>query len=215
MLCAGAGPVLAAECKRAPRPGIDWSECARTNLILSGADLARAKLDRADFTLTDLSGSTLTSASLEKTTLVRASLAGATADDANFRKVEAYRANFSRLSAQRANFRSAELQRTDFSGADLTGADFEKAEMGRAVFDGAILKDVRFDFANLARADLRKAKLSGRIDLSHAFLFLTRIEGVDLTGVTGLEQGQLDIACGDADTRLPPGLSAPADWPCA
>ncbi|MEM7070038.1 MAG: pentapeptide repeat-containing protein, partial [Pseudomonadota bacterium] len=26
---------------------------------------------------------------------------------------------------------------------------------------------------------------------------------------------QLDIACGDADTKLPEGMTAPASWPCA
>ena len=209
-----AGPADAAECKRPPRAGIDWSDCARTNLILSGADLARAKLERADFTLTDLSGSTLTSAKLEKATLVRASLAGASAVEADFTKVEAYRANFSRMSAARATFRSAELQRADFTGADLTQTDFEKAELSRANFTEAVLREVRFDYANLARADLRQARIVGPIDLSHAFMFLTRIEGADLSAATGLSQEQADMACGNAGTRLPEGVSRPAVWPC-
>jgi len=46
-------------------------------------------------------------------------------------------------------------------------------------------------------------------------VFLTRLEGVDLSAAVGLEQGQIDIACGDGATRLPAGLSSPAAWPCA
>jgi len=37
---------------------------------------------------------------------------------------------------------------------------------------------------------------------------------VDLTDVSGLTQEQLDLACGDQTTRLPPGLDVPSGWPC-
>ena len=47
-----------------------------------------------------------------------------------------------------------------------------------------------------------------------AYLYLTRIEGSDLSGVLGLTQWQVDVACGDGDTKLPEGLSRPPDWPC-
>ncbi|NEK55267.1 pentapeptide repeat-containing protein, partial [Rhizobium leguminosarum] len=47
-----------------------------------------------------------------------------------------------------------------------------------------------------------------------AFMFLTHIEGLDLSAATGLEQAQIDLACGDASTKLPVGLSAPTTWPC-
>jgi uncharacterized protein YjbI with pentapeptide repeats len=55
--------------------------------------------------------------------------------------------------------------------------------------------------------------LSGA-DLTGAYTLLIRIEGTDLSGVMGLTQQQLDIACGDAETKLPEGLAHPADWPC-
>ncbi|RVN83649.1 pentapeptide repeat-containing protein, partial [Sinorhizobium meliloti] len=151
---------------------------------------------------------------LEKATLVRASLAGARADKANFSRVEAYRGNFSAISAENASFASAELQRTDFTGARLTGADFEKAELGRANFDKAVLTGTRFSMANLSRAKLSGAVLEGPIDLDRAFLFLTRIEGVDLSSASGLTQEQVDLTCGDGATKLPSGLAAPGKWPC-
>ncbi|WP_083589926.1 pentapeptide repeat-containing protein [Aurantimonas sp. 22II-16-19i] len=208
-------PASAADCTYQPRPSIDWSDCNRQNLMLGGANLAEANLSHADFGLTDLSDSTLTSANFSEAKLVRASLAGANADAADFSKVEGYRTNFSAMSAEKASFQSAELQRANFAGATLSNADFEKAELGRASFDGARLGGNSFVFANLARADFSRADIAGPLDFSNAYLFLTRIEGADLSAATGLAQTQIDIACGNAETKLPQGLSRPEKWPCA
>ncbi|MQW88807.1 pentapeptide repeat-containing protein [Sinorhizobium saheli] len=204
----------AADCKSSSRPETDWHDCNKRQLMLGGSDLQGSNLVNTDFTMTDLRGADLTSADLEKATLVRASLAGAQANKANFTRVEAYRGNFSAISAENASFVSAELQRTNFTGARLTGADFEKAELGRADFTRAVLTGTRFSMANLSRAHLSGAVFEGPIGFDRAFLFLTRIEGLDLSAATGLTQEQVDLACGDAATKLPAGLSTPAKWPC-
>lgn len=210
-----AGDAAAADCKGLARPRLDWSDCNKRQLMLGRSDLAGSNLFNTDFSSTDLSGSNLTSANLEKATLVRASLAGARADGANFARVEAYRGNFSGISAENASFVSSELQRANFTGAKLTGADFEKAELGRATFERAALTGTRFSTANLSRAVLSGSVFKGPIDFSRAFMFQTRIEGVDLSAASGLTQEQIDLTCGDAATRLPTGLSAPSQWPCA
>lgn len=210
----GYWPALAGDCSSIAAPGLDWSECTKKNLVIPGSELEGANLFDADLAQTDLSSSNLRSANLEEATLVRASFAGAKAEKANFAKVEAYRSNFENAAADGASFANAELQRANFSGAQLKGANFEKAELGRANFDKADLKDVRFSLANLSRADLRTAKIDGPIVFDRAFMFLTRIEGVDLSAAQGLQQAQIDLACGDAKTKLPSGLSAPAGWPC-
>ena len=110
---------------------------------------------------------------------------------------------------------AAHGQRADFRDAKLRNTDFTKAELGRADFGGADISGSRFTMANLARARLTGAVWSGPLDFQNAFLLLTRIEGLDLSSATGLEQEQIDLACGDASTRLPPGLVPPAGWPCA
>ncbi|MBP1887691.1 pentapeptide repeat-containing protein [Sinorhizobium mexicanum] len=204
----------AADCKSSAGPETDWQDCNKRLLMLGGSNLEGGNLANTDFTLTDLRGATLRAANLEKATLMRASLAGAVADKANFTRVEAYRGNFSDISAEGASFVSSELQRTDFSRARLTGADFEKAELGRANFHEAVLTGTRFSMANLSRANLSGAVLEGPIDFDRAFLFLTRIEGLDLSAATGLKQEQVDLACGDTATKLPAGLSVPTKWPC-
>ncbi|TAN48037.1 MAG: pentapeptide repeat-containing protein, partial [Betaproteobacteria bacterium] len=99
-------------------------------------------------------------------------------------------------------------------GAQLKGARLSKGDFGRSVFDKADLSDADLRFSNLARARLTEAKLAGA-DLSNAFTLNTRFDGSDLSAVKGLTQAQLDIACGDAKTRLPARLKKPGSWPCA
>lgn len=204
----------AADCSALPRPGIDWSECTKRAIILQGRDFQGANLSGADLMFTDLSNTNISAANLEKAALARAWFTGAAAEKANFNRIEGFRTGFDKVSAPGATFASAELQRASFRGAVLTGANFEKAELGRADFTGAVLTGARFPYANLSRADLSKASFEGGLDFAHAFLFLTRIEGLDLSASTGLEQEQIDLACGNAATKLPPGFTASPDWPC-
>ncbi len=211
---ATSSPAMAAYCSGTPEPGLDWSECTKKNLMLPSSELEGANLSGTDFSLTDLSGSNLTSANLEKANLVRAWLAGAKAEKANFARVEAYRSSFANIAANGASFAGAELQRADFSGADLTGANFEKAEAGRVTFKGAVLTGTRFSLANLSRANLSGATFEGPLAFDQAFMFLTHIEGLDLSAAQGLEQTQIELACGDDKTKLPDGLTTPAGWPC-
>lgn len=205
----------AADCRASPEPGLDWSACNRSNIMLPGANLEKANLTGADFSLSDLGGAVLAGANAEGAKLARTSLASAIADGANFMQIEGYRTNFSGMTAKGASFKGAELQRSNFTNAVVTGASFEKAELGRADFTGATLGENGFAFANLARATFKTAKIEGPLDFSRAYMFLTRIEGVDLSAAKGLTQPQIDLACGDPATKLPADITAPANWPCA
>jgi uncharacterized protein YjbI with pentapeptide repeats len=204
----------ALNCRSDPAPEMDWTDCNKAAIMLGGSDLSKAVLFNVDFSGTDLRDSRLQGANFEKATLIRAALSGSDATGANFSRVEAYRTSFAKMIAKGANFGSAELERADFSGADLEGANFNKSELGRAVFDDALLTGTSFQFANLSRVELSKARYAGPIDFTGAFLYLTRIEGIDLSAAKGLTQAQIDQACGNEDTVLPPGLTMPAAWPC-
>lgn len=207
-------PASAADCDAVAAANVDWQGCSKDRLMLSGSDLASANLVEANLSSTDLRDSSLVGANLEKAALFRSSLAGSSADKANFSRVEGYRADFSSVSAQGASFVSAELQRANFSSARLDRADFQKAELGRANFTDATIADANFARSNLSRVNLSQARLGGTLDLTGAFLFLTRLEGLDLSQAKGLQQGQIDQACGDAATKLPAGIVPPASWPC-
>ncbi|MFK0335797.1 pentapeptide repeat-containing protein [Agrobacterium sp. 16-172Ci] len=208
------GPLVAASCRTDAMAGIDWRECNKRLLMLGGSNLDSAMLYGTDFTYTDLRGSSLKGANLEKAKLIRTALGEANLQGANLTKVEAYRSDFSAADATNAKFVNAEMQRTKFENTKLDGTDFTKAELGRADFEGATLNGSKFSLTNLSRARFGGAKLGGPVDFTSAFLLLTRIEGVDLSAATGLDQKQIDIACGDAKTKLPNGLTAPASWPC-
>jgi uncharacterized protein YjbI with pentapeptide repeats len=89
----------------------------------------------------------------------------------------------------RSRFAGTDLRDVDAYGAVLTGADLQRADLTHASFVGAYL----------AGANLEGAKLDG-----------TNLSGAELQRARGLTQAQLDHACGDASTRLPPGFHIPA-----
>jgi uncharacterized protein YjbI with pentapeptide repeats len=202
------------KCKSDAAQGVDWSECKKRLLMLNGSVFDNANLSVVDFSMTDLSGSSMKGANFTKASLVRASLARSDATGANFEKAEGYRADFSGIRANTASFLSAEVQRANFTGAQLKGVDFTKAELGRVIFYKALIGDTRFSMTNLSRATFHNATFDGPVDFDNAFMFLTRIEGLDLTKATGLKQEQIALACGDGKTKLPAGLSVPTTWPC-
>lgn len=208
-------PAAAGVCGETPYSGVDWSNCTKKHLMLQSSPLSGADLSGADFSLTDLSNADISGANLEKATLIRAWFAGATGTKANFSRVEAYRSSFAKATLDNASFANAELQRSDFNGASLVDVDFEKAELGRTSFAEADISGANFTLANLSRAVLTGATFDKPLNFDRAFMFQTRIEGVDLSGVQGLVQAQVDLACGDAETKLPNGLKASSEWPCA
>ena len=65
--------------------------------------------------------------------------------------------------------------------------------------------NVSFRNTDLSGANMAGAKMDGA-DLTGARTSITSFLGTDLRKVKGLTQKQLDAACGDTKTRLPPGL---------
>ena len=204
----------AGNCNADADSGVDWTDCRKRNLILSGSNLAGAKLAEADFSSTDLRRTKLEGADFTKAALARAALDNSSAANANFEKALGYRTSFANADLAGANFVKAEMQRADFANAILTDTDFSKSELARVDFSGADLNGTRFSFANLARADLRSAEFATSIDFEGAYFYQTKLEGVDLSKATGLEQWQVDMACGDDRTTLPDALARPTNWPC-
>ena len=207
-------PAHAADCNADPSAGIDWSGCRKRNLIISGSDLSEANLSETDFTSTDLRKSGLDGADLSKATLLRSMLDASKAAGANLEKAIGFRTSFANTDLTAARFSKSEMQRADFTDAVLTNVDFEKSELGRANFSGADINGANFAYANLARADFRTSRFDTPINFTGAFFFLTRIDGLDLSQATGLAQWQIDMACGDVNTKLPAGLNPSPEWPC-
>lgn len=91
------------------------------------------------------------------------------------------------VSARHADFRGADLSHARLSGGEFDAANFAGANLAHAELLGADFDGANFSRASLDHADLR---------------------GADLSRARGLEQEQIDEACADLTTRLPPGLHA-------
>jgi len=52
------------------------------------------------------------------------------------------------------------------------------------------------------------------IDFRGAYTYLTHFENVDLRATKNLSQIQVDLSCGNLETRLPQGRWIPDTWPC-
>ena len=103
----------------------------------------------------------------------------------------------------------------NLSGADLSNTCVKDHDLHGANFDGANATLMCMSFANFTNASFRGTELSGAnlagakmdgADLTGAKTSITSFLGTDLTKVKGLTQAQLNVACGDAKTKLPPGL---------
>jgi len=134
----------------------------------------------------DLSGRTLT---------------GMTLRDSNFAGAQFNRSNLSGGNFDRSNlsdtqFKRAFLARVEGQSVNMANASFQDATMTEAKFDDAILDGAKFYNVEFGNAVLIGATMDGA-DFSKA----------DLSEVQGLQQAQLDMACGDSETRLPIGLS--------
>ena len=90
------------------------------------------------------------------------------------------------------------------SGASCPGCNLFQADFG-----GAAMRGRNFAHARLRQADLSLSTMNGA-NFSGAKLSGANFSGAQLDRARGLSQGQLNAACGDAETDLPAGLRVPA-----
>jgi uncharacterized protein YjbI with pentapeptide repeats len=159
-------------------------------------DLYRANLSGHLLTGLDLSRANLGEANLSNTVGTKANLSGAFLVAANLSR--AYLINF--------NLTGADLRGATLSDANLLGSRLGNANLAAARLSRAILFGANLSAANLIGADLIGAKLMFA-DLSGADLSGADLSDADLSDAKNLSQTQLDEACGNANTKLPEGLT--------
>jgi hypothetical protein len=111
----------------------------------------------------------------------------------------------------KAHLEGADLRKTHLEGANLREVHLEGAHLNRAYLEGANLLNAHLEGAILAGAHLEGTDLDG-VYLDEANLTVTHLEGADLSKAKGLKQDQIDKAFGNAETKLPEGLTRPAHW---
>jgi uncharacterized protein YjbI with pentapeptide repeats len=203
-----------AGCKSPAEPNVDWSGCNKQLLQLDGIDLTSANLEGTFLSGTGFSSAKLVNANLQRSELVRTSFKQADLSGANLEKSLSSRADFSGATLKGTRLVKAEFLRVIFDGADLSGADLSDGEFSRNSFSKVNLSGANLTGAMLQRANFRDATLAGA-SFKRTYMYWTRFEGADLSQSTDLTQTQLDMSCGNAQTKLPAGLTVPAQWPCA
>ena len=189
----------------------DFSQKSMTRLRLRDADFSnsnfyRSNLSGGHFDGTDLSGAVFSKAYLVKTEGTRVNLEGAVLRDATLIQATLTESRFAGADLRRADLSEGDFTASDFSRADLSSSNARGADFTDAVMREARLPMANLDGATLARADFTAARA---VDISLADADLTDavLAGADLRSARGLTQGQLDTACGDAQTRLPASLT--------
>jgi uncharacterized protein YjbI with pentapeptide repeats len=99
----------------------------------------------------------------------------------------------------------ADLTNQCVKHGNLKGADFDDARMVLMCMSWGDYTGASFRGADLSGANLAHANL-GDADLTGARLTIASIRAADLSTTKGLTQRQVDEACGDSKTRLPPNL---------
>ena len=206
-------PTAEAGCKSSAGAGVDWSGCRKRNVILSDTDFSGANFNKTDLFGSDMRETNFANANLSRANMTRVNISESDLTKADLSKVDGGRMVLQDVDLTDSSLEKAELSRADFESSNLTNANLNKTELGRSNFTNANLTGAQITFTNLARANFTDANMSGT-DLQKSWTYLTVFEGVDLSGVVNLSQEQLELACGDSDTKLPAGLTAPAKWPC-
>ncbi len=149
-------------------------------------DVARARnvSNMSECTHCDLTNAKMTGGFFQLANMVSADLSGANFDGANLAG-----AQLDDAKAVNASFVYTNFSGTKLTGADMRGANFANAWLNWTWFAGAKLEGANF----------AGARMPG-----------TQLYNTDLSKAVGLTQDQLEHACGDASTLLPPGLRVPA-----
>ncbi|RKQ72045.1 uncharacterized protein YjbI with pentapeptide repeats [Litorimonas taeanensis] len=133
------------------------------------------------------------SAVLEDATMTEAKVTNSILRSANLLRADLSRAHFEGNDFTASNLTSVKAPSVNFTGSNFSDAQLYHVNLREAVLDEASFKDVSFGFATLTDASLKGT------DFSDA----------KMSNVQGLKQSQLDLACGNAMTELPDGLSIP------
>ena len=149
-------------------------------------DVARARnvTNMSECMKCDLTNANMAHGFFQLANMIDADLSGANFDGANLAGSQLNNAKAVKSSFVYTNFSGARLD-----GADLTGANFSNAWLNWTWFQGAKLDGANFTGARMPGAQLY---------------------GTDMSKAVGLTQDQIDKACGDASTKLPPGIRVPA-----
>jgi uncharacterized protein YjbI with pentapeptide repeats len=124
-------------------------------------------------------------------------------------KCNLFQADFANLRLAGRNFAGARLRQADFSAAVMNHSRFAHADLRDVNAYGGVFSGADFSGADLTHASFVGAYLQGA-NFQGARLEGTNFSGAEMNRARGLNQRQLDAACGDNTSTLPAGLKLSA-----
>lgn len=118
-----------ADCSIAAAPGINWKNCAKPGIDVSGKNLSQANLNNAKLSLAKFLGTKLISADLSYAELQASSFANANLTGARLKG-----ANLTQADLTYANFSNADLSFADLSDADIGGINLKNARLNNTIW---------------------------------------------------------------------------------
>lgn len=192
------------------------SKCDLSRRVMPGMSLRGANFAGSDFSHSNLAGANFTQANLDNTSFYKAHLMQVKGVRVNLNKAILRGTTLSDVSLVSSNFSSADLHKADLTGGDFTGSDFAGARLKSTDALGASFVRANFTKAKLDHGDFTGADFSearfigtkfGDANVENAIFTGADFSGAEMVDITGLEQNQLDVACGSQDTQLPEGYS--------
>ncbi len=193
--------------------------CAKCDLsarIMPGMSLQGANFAGSDFSHSNLAGANFTQANLDNTSFYKAHLMQVKGVGVNLNRSVLRGTTLSDVSLVSSNFTSADLYKADLTGGDFSGSDFTKAKLKSAdaigvTFARVNFTNAKFDHGDFTGSDFSEARFIntkfGDANIENADFSGADFSGAEMAYLTGLKQGQLDVACGSHETQLPEGYS--------
>lgn len=183
--------------RAAPRKDLSRFDFSDANLnkarlkrvLLTSANLRRAKMSNAVFSFVDLTEADLSEANLVSATIWqsnftaatmrRAILSGVATAGTRFNGADLTEAYMTEANLSGADMAAANLSMADLTDGTLNGTRLSGTELSQAVLIRADLRQARLDNSNLTSAALQQAILSGA-DLKNSILEFANLRGANL-----------------------------------
>ena len=120
-----------------------------------------------------------------------------------------FQADFGNKVLRSRNMAGARLRQSDMSLSVLNHSDLSRTDLRDVNGYGALFSSVNFSGADMTNSTFVGAYLEGA-NFRGAKLGGANFSGAEMAKAVGLNQSQLNAACGDEKTTLPHGLHIPA-----
>ena len=194
------------------------SQCDLSNKRMNGVKLKNANFSGSIFNNSNLSGGNLDGSNLTGSHFRKALLYSVEGKNVNLNGADLQDATLTEAKLAESifigtNFRRADLTRGEFQDGDFRKTTFERATATDVNFQNGNFAEARLDHINLNKATLDGGNFTnvtfGNAILLDATMMASDLSDADLSMTQGLKQDQLNAACGNANTKLPYGLSVP------